>query len=88
MPGVARQTVDSAGGAQLAGGQAFVRIDGHLVVLLGDPVAAHGIAPHAAPVMAQGSTFVRINGVPVCLAGHLASCGHASTGSAWVRASA
>lgn len=87
MPGIARKNVDSAGGTQLAGGQDFVRVEGELVVLLGDPVQGHGIAPHAAPVMAEGSPFVRINGIPVCRAGHLASCGHASTGSASMRLS-
>lgn len=87
MPGVVRQTVDAAGGAQLNGGHDCVRIDGRLVVLLGDPVTGHGEGAHAAPTMAQASSFVRINGTAVCLAGHLASCGHASTGSDWVRAS-
>lgn len=87
MFGIARKNADSAGGTQLAGGQDFVRVEGELAVLLGDPVQGHGIAPHAAPVMAEGSPFVRINGTPVCRAGHLASCGHASTGSASMRLS-
>lgn len=87
MPGIARKQLDSAGGTQLAGGQDFVRVEGQLWVLLGDPVASHGDAPHNAPVMAEGSPFVRISGTPVCRAGHLASCGHASTGSADMRLS-
>lgn len=87
MPGIARKDIDSAGGIQLAGGQNFVRVEGHIVVLLGDPVQGHGPAPHAAPVMAEGSPFVRINGIPVCRAGHAASCGHVSTGSAAMRIS-
>lgn len=87
MPGIARKNLDSAGGTQLAGGQDFVRVEGELVVLLGDPVQGHGTGTHAAPVMAEGSPFARINGIPVCRAGHLASCGHASTGSASMRLS-
>lgn len=88
MFGIARKNLDSAGGTQLAGGQDFVRVEGELVVLLGDPVQGHGTGAHAAPVMAEGSPFVRINGIAVCRAGHLASCGHASTGSASMRLSA
>jgi len=87
MPGIARVSLDSAGGAQLGGGQNFVTVEGAIWVLLGDPVQSHGLPPHDAPVMAQGSSFVRIGGVPVCRAGHLASCGHASTGSANMRIS-
>lgn len=87
MPGIARKTVDTAGGVQLAGGQNFARVEGTLWVLLGDPVQPHGVAPHDTPVMAQGSSFARINGIPVCRAGHLASCGHASTGSSKMRIS-
>ncbi|MCW8918903.1 MAG: hypothetical protein OQL08_08830 [Gammaproteobacteria bacterium] len=87
MFGVSRKTADSAGGLLLAGGQDFVRVDGLDVVLQGDPVQGHGEGEHAGPVMAEGSSFVRISGVAVCRAGHLASCGHASTGSDYVRLS-
>jgi len=87
MPGIARVSLDSAGGAQMGGGQDFVRVEGALWVLLGDPVTPHGIGLHASPVMAQGSSFVRISGIPVCRAGHLANCGHPSTGSASMRIS-
>lgn len=83
--GIARKAIDSAGGAHLAGGQGFVTVDGQLVVLLGDPVTPHAPAPphSTSPVMAQGSSFVSINGTPVCRQGHLASCGHPSTGAPW-----
>ena len=88
MPGVARVGTDSAGGTQLGGGQNFVRIDGALVVVVGDAVAGHAPCPavpsHCAPTMAGGSAFVRIGGAPVCRAGDAASCGHTSTGSDWV----
>jgi uncharacterized Zn-binding protein involved in type VI secretion len=86
--GIARVGVDTAGGTQLGGGQGFVRVGGALVAVLGDAVAGHGDAPHAAPAMAEGSLFARINGIPVCRQGHLATCGHATTGAAWARLSA
>lgn len=81
--GIARRTLDRAGGAQLAGGQGWFRVDGQLVVLLGDPVEPHGPAAHAAPVMVEASTWLRLDGVPVCRAGNLASCGDPTTGAAW-----
>jgi len=87
MHGIARKGLDIAVGSQLNGGQGFVTVEGALWVLLGDPVQGHGLAPHDAPVMAQGSSFVRIHGTPVCREGHLASCGHASTGSVAMRIS-
>lgn len=83
--GIAVKSLDSAGGAQLAGGQGFFKVDSALVVLLGDPVEPHGPAVHAGPVMAQGSGWMRLNGTPVCRLGHLASCGHPSTGRPWFR---
>ena len=64
MPGLARQGLDAAGGAQLAGGQASVHANGARVVVLGDPVAGHGEPPHAAPVMAQASASVFAGGRP------------------------
>lgn len=81
MPGISRVGQDAAGGAIIGGGQAFFRLEGSLVVVLGDAIASHGASPHTAPVMAQGSSFVRINGIPVCRAGHTATCGHAASGS-------
>ena len=87
MPGIARKGSDTAGGTQLGGGQDWVKIDGDAIVLLGDPVAAHGPPPHRSPVMAQGSSWVKIGNVPICRAGDAASCGHASTGSDWVASS-
>lgn len=83
MTGIARRSLDTAGGVQLAGGQSWFFVDAQPVVLKGDPIAPHGVGPHAAPVMAQGSDYWTIDGVPVCRAGHLASCGHPTTGAAW-----
>lgn len=83
MPGIAIKSTDSAGGAQLAGGQGWFLVAGQPVVLLGDPVTPHGQSPHSAPVMAEGSNWMTLDGVLVCRAGHAASCGHPSTGRAW-----
>ena len=86
MAGIAVQSEDSAGGAQLAGGQDFVRVGGKRVVVLGDPVEPHGDPPHSPrPFMTQGSSFVTIAGIPVCREGHAASCGHPTTGRDWVQ---
>lgn len=81
--GIAVKSLDSAGGAQLAGGQDWFNVQGQQVVLLGDPVTPHSIGIHLTPVMAEGSSWMTIDGVPVCREGHLASCGHASTGRSW-----
>ena len=83
--GIAVRSLDSAGGAQLNGGQGFVKVDGQTVVLLGDPVEGHGTGEHAGPVMVEASPLLRINGTPACRQGNAASCGHLSTGRAWFR---
>ena len=87
MPGIARVGVDSAGGTILGGGQDFVRVQGALWAVLGDAVAGHGEGLHAGPTMAEGSAFIRINGIPVCRAGNAATCGHGATGSGEMRIS-
>jgi uncharacterized Zn-binding protein involved in type VI secretion len=59
-------------------------VDGQPVVVLGDAVEPHAPPVHKAPIkMVQASGWMSLNGVPVCHAGHLASCGHASTGRGW-----
>lgn len=83
MPGIAVKTLDVAGGQQLGGGQDWFTVESQPVVVLGDPVAGHGKAPHLAPVMAQGSDWMTIDGKPVCREGHIASCGHATSGRSW-----
>ena len=83
--GIAVQGLDAAGGTQLNGGQHFFRVSGANVILLGDAVAGHGPAIHAGPVMGEGSPWMRLNGTPVCRAGHTATCGHPSSGRPWFR---
>ena len=80
MPGITIKDKDTAGGAQLAGGQSGFFVNGQPVVVLGDPVAGHGLPPHTLPAMVQGSSWMTWNGIPVVREGHLASCGHAATG--------
>lgn len=88
MPGVAVVGQDQAGGIIQGGVQSFVTIDGKPVSCVGDAVAGHGNGAHASPKIAEGSSFVTINGIPITFAGKLATCGHAVTpGSPWVSVS-
>lgn len=66
---------DTAGGV-ITATQTTVRVNGRLVVCVGDPVAPHGIGAHSGATMVQGSSTVFINGRAVCRNGDLASCGH------------
>lgn len=87
MPGVALVGLNEAGGVQQGGGQFFCSANGAPVAVLGDTVASHGNGPHQGPKMVQGSTFFRINGIPVCIAGNAASCGHTTNGQPWFNCS-
>jgi len=80
MPGAARKGQDSAGGT-IVGGSPNVIVNNSPVARIGDPVAGHGVGPHASPVMAEGSGNVLANNIPVSRAGDLATCGHPATGS-------
>jgi uncharacterized Zn-binding protein involved in type VI secretion len=80
MPGICRNTTDSAGGALIAS-QSKVKVNGAAVVVHGDDVTGHGVGLHAGPTMIAGSNNVFIGGVAVCNAGDLATCGHAASGS-------
>lgn len=84
MPGIAVVGTDTAGGAQLGGGNSWFKVEGQLAVVLGDPVAGHGPPPHSpTPHMVEASSWFKIDGIHVCRAGNLASCGHATTGRGW-----
>lgn len=86
MPGVACVSVDVAGGVQLGAQVAKFRVRGNPVVVVGDLVAPHGLPPHSPfPVMVQGTGKFRVGGIPVSREGHLASCGHATTGRSFFR---
>ena len=88
MPKASRVGVDAAGGVNLGGGQVNIRLEGKLWVVVGDPNAAHGKAPHipGPDNMAQGCPNIRIEGIRVCRAGHAAGCGHTISGSGNVSA--
>lgn len=81
--------MDSAAGAQIGANQTLVTVEGMLWMVLGDVNEPHYIWPHlpGPDAMAQGSSFVSINGIPVCRQGHLASCGHPTTGADWMKIS-
>lgn len=81
MPGVSRVGVDAAGGTILGPGVPSVVVNGSPVSVIGDSVAGHGDAPHAAPTMTAGSGTVIAGGIGVVRAGDAASCGDAASGS-------
>ena len=80
MPGICRDSVDSAGGALIAS-QSTVTANGKAVVVNGDAVTGHGPSPHSAPTMIAGSNSVTVGGKAVCNAGDSATCGHTASGS-------
>jgi uncharacterized Zn-binding protein involved in type VI secretion len=80
MPGISRNN-DTADG-DLIPSQTTVFANGELVIVDGDNVADHGRGRHNSPTMIAGSNTVFIGGVAVVNAGDLATCSHASTGSA------
>lgn len=88
MPGIACQTVDSAGGAQIGDGQSKFKVRGKNAVVLGGHVEPHPpFPPHNPdpPTMVESTAKFRIAGIPTCREGHAASCGHATTGRPFFR---
>ena len=82
MPGICRIGIDTAGGVIIGVVQdGTVFANGALVSVDNDSVQGHGPGPHAGPTMIAGSNNVFINGIAVCNAGDLATCGHTATGS-------
>lgn len=94
------QPISTIGQATVLGGphivpvQAFARINGRLISVVGVEVSTHppGSPPHKAPsqggtcLTATGSPIARINGIPVCRDADLATCGHPnSNGEAFAR---
>jgi len=83
MPGICRDTTDSAGGA-LIKSQTTVLANGKEVIVHGDSVTSHGDSPHDSPTMIASHTSsdnVFIGGIAVCNAGDLATCSHKASGS-------
>ena len=79
MPGICRDNDTAVG--DLIPSQTKVFANGEEVIVNGDAVASHGIAPHNAATMVAGSTRIFVDGKAVCNAGDLATCGDAATGS-------
>jgi uncharacterized Zn-binding protein involved in type VI secretion len=87
MPSAVRMSCDAAGGPLMTPLQTTVFVSGSLWVVVGTPVAGHGVSPHSSPVMTQGSPTVWVGGFPACRAGDVASCGcPASPGEPLVQA--
>lgn len=86
MPGVSRVNTDSAGGTIVGVLAPTVFVNGANIVCQGAAITGHGIAPHDAPTMSGHSSTVNANGIPICRAGDLATCGHICTGSTDVNA--
>tara|TARA_R110000796_G_scaffold77945_1_gene174163 strand:+ start:37 stop:303 length:267 start_codon:yes stop_codon:yes gene_type:complete len=81
MPGICRDGTDSSGGT-LSASQSSVFANGDAVIVDGDAVAGHGVAPHIPQTIIAGSNNVFIGGVDVCNAGDGNSvCGHTASGS-------
>uniref|UniRef100_A0AAU8KW82 Phospholipase n=1 Tax=Pseudomonas phage vB_PaeM_FBPa36 TaxID=3231237 RepID=A0AAU8KW82_9VIRU len=80
MPGIAVCNMDSAGGVILPGPNVKCFYKGQPFAVIGCAVAGHGRTPHDSARMIQGSVKMAITGIPVCLQGSMASCGHTATG--------
>lgn len=87
MRHIALTNIDTAGGLIKPSGNNIGGQAGVYFAVKGDPVQGHGDSPHNASVMAEGSSLMRVNGIPVVLEGHKATCGHAATGSCVIRVS-
>jgi uncharacterized Zn-binding protein involved in type VI secretion len=83
MHGVARRNADVAHGSQIGANQTWITVESQLWMILGDVNQPHGQSPHVPgpDQMVQGSSWITIDGIPVCREGHLAGCGHPTTGS-------
>ena len=70
---------NTAGGVVNAPVQDFVLDQGREISVDGSGVTGHPpfLPPHDAPVTANGSSFVFINGIAVNVEGNADSCGHA-----------
>jgi uncharacterized Zn-binding protein involved in type VI secretion len=73
--------VNTASAAVTSTGQTFATVAGQYIATNGDPVAGHGIPPHASPVTANGLSWFTISGIPVNVNGNADSCGHTRNSS-------
>ncbi len=81
MPKAALNGISIAGGPVEASATK-TKIEGIEPARLNDTVGAHGDSPHNKPTVAQASSKVIIEGIPVSRVGDAASCSHAIEGGA------
>ena len=81
MPALTRVSANQAGAAIVGPGSGSVFCEGQRVSLVGDLVAGHGKAPHAAQKILGTSSTVFATCKTVTRAGAVASCGHAANGA-------
>ena len=60
---------------QSKGGNSFVGIGGHPVILVGQEFEQHSNGSTHTPKLIGGSSFIKVNGVPVGLIGDKLDCG-------------
>jgi len=80
MAGVSRVGIDSAGGVITDTPDTKTTVSGAPIAVVGSHVASHGLGAHASAVIISGASRTTANGIPVCRAGSIASCGHTATG--------
>jgi len=86
MPAVSRNN-DTAGG-DLIPSQTTVKVNSELVIVDGDGVAGHGVAPHIPQTISAGTqSTVKVGGKVIVVVGDTADiCGEVATGSSNVSA--
>lgn len=82
MPGIAVCNLNSAGGIIRTGANTQVRFKGNPLAVIGCPIDSHGSGPHQGARMVTGFPGVTIQGIPICIAGSVASCGDTADGQA------
>lgn len=81
MPGIARKTLDSAGGIIINTPNQSVYVNGQLAAVKGSGIAPHGSGLHASAELLEASSSVYAEGIQICRSGDLADCTHATSGS-------
>jgi len=79
MTGASKVLASMAGGPVLGPGASTMFVEESAQSLLGDLIQSHGLAPHAAADMVEGSATVFVESQPACRNGDAASCGHLVT---------
>ncbi len=83
--GVAVEGLDDAVGIQIPNTNPWYRLDGKMVVVIGDPVTGHGPGEHGGPTMKEGESWYKVGGIEVSREGHAATCNDTTSGRSWYR---